>query len=149
MAKPGVVVLKRPVGSHGPFTEHADLPTDLGNEGSDGRPRKERAKPKQRPSRKTDDKAAARKAALEYEKEEKRRKIERQREEAAREKEDQRRQQAVDKAQVAVDKAKGDMRRSRRRIDTERQSLEKGRRPRVPLVLTSSAQNLRDRPGAP
>jgi colicin import membrane protein len=42
MAKPGVV-LKRPIGSDGPFTEHADLPTDLGNEASNGRPRKERA----------------------------------------------------------------------------------------------------------
>ena len=28
MAKPGVV-LRRPVGSNGPFTEHADLPKDL------------------------------------------------------------------------------------------------------------------------
>src|ERR1700712_3642099 len=39
MAKPGVV-LKRPVGSDRPFAEHADLPTDLENEGSNGRSRK-------------------------------------------------------------------------------------------------------------
>jgi hypothetical protein len=30
MAKPGVV-LKRPVGSNGPFKEHAELPTNLGD----------------------------------------------------------------------------------------------------------------------
>ena len=35
MAKPGVV-LKRPVGSDGPFSEHAELPTDLGG-GTDRR----------------------------------------------------------------------------------------------------------------
>src|SRR6266403_1622431 len=101
MAKPGVV-LKRPVGSDGPFTEHADLPTDLEHEGSSGRSRKRPAKPKKRPARKTDDKAS-RKAALEYEKQEKRRKLERQQQEAAREKERQRRQQAVDRAQSAGD----------------------------------------------
>jgi hypothetical protein len=33
MSKPGVVV-RRPVGSDGPFREHADLPTDLAGEGS-------------------------------------------------------------------------------------------------------------------
>jgi hypothetical protein len=32
MAKPGVV-LRRPVGSHGSFSEHAELPTDLGGAG--------------------------------------------------------------------------------------------------------------------
>src|SRR6185369_14527932 len=31
MAKPGVV-LRRPVGSNGPFGEHADLPIDLGRQ---------------------------------------------------------------------------------------------------------------------
>ena len=123
IAKPGVV-LKRPVGSDGPFTERADLPTDLGNEASDRRPRTERAKPKQRPSRKTDDKAAA-KAALEYEKEEKRRNVERQREQAAREKERQRRQQAVGKAQVAFDEAKRKHEEKSAAIDAERQALDK------------------------
>ena len=33
MAKPGGVVLRRAVGSSGPFTEHAALPTDLAGEG--------------------------------------------------------------------------------------------------------------------
>jgi len=123
MAKPGVV-LKRPVGSDGPFTEHADLPTDLEHEGSSGRSRKRPAKPKKRPARKTDDKAS-RKAALEYEKQEKRRKLERQQQEAAREKERQRRQQAVDKAQSALDEAEGMHVEKSAAIDAERDALEK------------------------
>jgi colicin import membrane protein len=51
MAKPGVV-LRRPVGSDGPFSEHADLPTHLSdNEPKDG-PRRARATPrKRRPER--------------------------------------------------------------------------------------------------
>ena len=123
MAKTGVV-LERPVGSNGPFTEHADLPTELGNKGSTGRPGKERAKPKKLPLRKPDDKAA-RKAAGVYEKEEKRRKLERQREEAAREKERERRQQAVDKAQVAFNEAKGEHEERSAAIDAVRVALEK------------------------
>jgi hypothetical protein len=123
MAKPGVV-LKRPVGSDGPFTEHADLPTDLGHQGSTGRPRKRSAKPKKQPARKTDDKAA-RKAALQYEKEEKQRKLERQKEEAAREKERQRRQHAVDKAQTALDRAEGVHAEKSAAFDAERDALEK------------------------
>ncbi len=35
MARPGVV-LKRPAGSSGRFAEHSDLPTNLGDEGTDG-----------------------------------------------------------------------------------------------------------------
>src|SRR5260370_5768745 len=42
MAKAGVV-LRRPVGSDGPFSEHAELPTDLGD--GRGRPAKAARKP--------------------------------------------------------------------------------------------------------
>ena len=87
MAKPGVV-LKRPVGSRGRFAEHADLP-DLSDAKTAPR-RKERAKPKAKSSRKTDDKVA-REAAQKFEREEKRREAERKREEAARAKERERR----------------------------------------------------------
>src|SRR3984893_14458275 len=44
MKKPGVV-LRRPVGSNGSFSEHADLPTDLGG---GGRPAKGARKPERR-----------------------------------------------------------------------------------------------------
>jgi hypothetical protein len=67
MAAPGVV-LKRPVGSSGPFKEYADLPTDLAGEGT---PKKSGRKPQKHP--KTTDQAADRKAALAFEKEQKRR----------------------------------------------------------------------------
>jgi colicin import membrane protein len=54
MAKPGIV-LRRPVGSHGPFTEHADLPKDLPVEKVKARP----AKPqKKSPAQNIDGKAA-------------------------------------------------------------------------------------------
>ena len=77
MAKPGIV-LRRPVGSDGSFGEHAHLPTNLGNTDS---PKKVARKsqdrqPKKSPSRPVD-KLAERKAALAFEKEQKRRERER------------------------------------------------------------------------
>jgi hypothetical protein len=82
MAKPGVV-LRRPVGTDRPFSEHAELPTDLGG----GRPMKAAHKSKgpkaKKPSSRPVDKAAERKAALAYEQEQRRRELERAREETA------------------------------------------------------------------
>ena len=120
MAKPGVV-LKRPVGSNGPFREHAELPTSLGD---GGKPTKAARKPEGRKPKKASppvDKAAERKAALAYERERKRRERERAREEAARQKERERRQQAIDKAQAALDKAE---REHGRRVDALRAEIE-------------------------
>ena len=102
MAKPGVV-LKRPVGSDGPFGEHAELPKNLGQDGGKKAARKPPAKAKK--SSAQPDKAAERKAAQAYERERRRREREEAREEAARQKEQARRQEAVDKAQAALDKA--------------------------------------------
>jgi hypothetical protein len=106
IAEPGVV-LKRPVGSNGPFKEHAELPTNLGD--ATARPSKAARKPAGRKPKMTSsrpaDKAAEQKAAVAYEREQKRRDRERAREEAARQKEREHRQQAVDKAQSALDKA--------------------------------------------
>ena len=88
MAKPGVM-LKRPVGSNGPFKEHAELPTNLGN--ATARPSKAARKPAARKPKKTSsrpaDKAAEQKAAVAYEREQKRRDRERVKEEAAQQKE--------------------------------------------------------------
>ena len=85
MAKPGVM-LKRPVGSNGPFKEHAELPTNLDD--ATARPSKAARKPAGRKPKKTSsrpaDKAAEQKAAVAYEREQKRRDRERAREEAAR-----------------------------------------------------------------
>jgi hypothetical protein len=105
MAKPGVV-LKRPVGSNGPFGEHAALPTGLGDGDkaakTSGQPKG--GIPKKASSRPVD-KAAERKAALAFEREQRRRDREREKEEAARDKERERRRQAMEKAQVALDQA--------------------------------------------
>jgi hypothetical protein len=126
MAKPGVV-LRRPVGSDGPFSEHAELPTDLGDGG--GRPAKAARKPVGHKLRKTPsrpvDKAAERKAALAYEREQRRRELERAREAAARQKERERRQQAVDKAQAGLDKAEREHAKRTAGIQAEAEALEK------------------------
>jgi hypothetical protein len=102
MNKPGIV-LKRPVGSDGPFGEHAELPKSLGQDGRKKPARKPAAKAKNSPAR--PDKAADRKAARAYEQERQRREREEAEEEAAREKERERRQKAVDIAQAALDNA--------------------------------------------
>lgn len=105
MAAPGVV-LKRPVGSSGPFEENADLPTHLARESSAKRAGRTTASGKQRklPKRATDQ-AADRKAAMAFEREQKRRERERAKEDAARLKERERRKHAADKAQSAMDEA--------------------------------------------
>ncbi|MGY3529339.1 MULTISPECIES: cell envelope biogenesis protein TolA [Bradyrhizobium] len=101
MAAPGVV-LKRPVGSNGPFREHAELPTDLAS----GSLKKTGRRQPRKPSRRTQDDAADRKAALAFEKEQQRRERERAKEEADRQKERERRQHAVDRAQGVFDAAR-------------------------------------------
>src|SRR4051794_37604048 len=89
MASPGVV-LRRPVGSDGPFTEHAALPTDLGDGDAKS---KRKAKAKSEPGKRAAksarkqpreiDQQQARKAAAAFEKEERRREAERRKQEAA------------------------------------------------------------------
>lgn len=125
MAKPGVV-LKRPVGSTGPFREHAELPDKLG---AGGKPAIAARKPdgvksKKSPGRPAD-KAAERKAALAYERERKSREREQAREEAARQKEHERRSQAVDKAQAALDVAEAEHSNKAAAIRAEAEALER------------------------
>lgn len=138
MASPGVV-LRRPVGSDGPFTESAQLPTDL----ADGEPKRKprpnskpesKSKPKQRPaegatkqSRKIDNQDA-RKAAAAFEKEERRRDAARRKEEAAiakeRAKERARRDKAVATAQATLDAAKREHDAKAEAIEAERAALD-------------------------
>jgi hypothetical protein len=105
MEMPGVV-LKRPVGSNGPFKQNADLPTAI----DDGRSKKSTRKSTTHKAPKrfkpAGDKAAEREAAVAYEREQKQRDRERAREEAIREKERKRRQAAVEKAENALDAAR-------------------------------------------
>jgi|tagenome__1003787_1003787.scaffolds.fasta_scaffold20870087_2 colicin import membrane protein len=123
MRKPGVI-LRRPIGSHGPFKEHAELPTQLPREEVKGSPRKLHAKLKKQPARKIDDKAD-RNAALAFEKAERQRESERRKEEAARAKERERREKAVAKAQAALEKAKRDHDKRASIIETQRAAIEK------------------------
>ena len=125
MAKPGVA-LKRPVGSNGSFGEHAELPANLG---SGGKPAKAARKPEGRKPKKASagpvDRAAERKAALAYEREQTRREREQASEEAARQKERERRQQAIDKAQAALHQADREHSDRTATIRTEVEALEK------------------------
>jgi hypothetical protein len=92
MDKPGIV-LKREVGTKGPFSEDAKLPTSIALTGHDTAPVKPHAKPK-KPSTKPVDEKVARKAALAYEQEERKRKTARRKEEAVLAKRRERRDQA-------------------------------------------------------
>ena len=105
-AKPGVV-LKRPVGSNGPFKEHAELPRDLAVDGGAKKAaRKTQSRKPQKHAKKSAGEAEDRKAALAFEKEQARRERERAKEEAAQRKQRERRQKDVDKAQSALDAAR-------------------------------------------
>jgi colicin import membrane protein len=101
MAKPGVV-LKRAVGSNGRFSEHPGLPKNLPS----GKVKPPELAPyPQPPPNKIDDKTA-RKSAIAYAKDEKRRDRERRREEAAQESERKRREQATAKADAELEAAR-------------------------------------------
>jgi colicin import membrane protein len=122
LSKPGVI-LKRPVGSDGPFKEVAELPSDLSVEKVKGPPKRHPAKPGKRYPRKVDDQAA-RKAALAYEGEQRHRESQRRKEETARAKERERREQAIAKAQAAIEEAERAHEQRAGQIDTERAALE-------------------------
>jgi len=134
MASPGVV-LRRPVGSKGPFTESSELPTDLADGETRRKPKsraqsKSKSKPDKRPAksagkqpREIDDRQA-RRAAAAFEKEERRRQAERQKEEAARARERARRDKAVATAQAALDKARREHEARSEAIEAERAALD-------------------------
>jgi len=122
MSKPGII-LRRPVGSDGPFEEHAELPTNLSNVEIKRRSRDTRPKAKQ-PSAGARDDQATRKAARAFEQQERQRERERRKEEAAQEKQRERRRQAVEEAQTALEKAEQEHQRRVSVIDAERASLE-------------------------
>jgi hypothetical protein len=123
LAKPGVV-LRRPVGSDGAFSERAELPKQLPVDKVKERPGKPRAATREAPARTVDDKAA-RAAALAFEREQKRRDTERQKAEAAREKKRKRREQAIAKAERALEEAKREHAAKVEEIERDRAALER------------------------
>jgi hypothetical protein len=120
MAKPGVV-LKRPAGSSGPFAEHAELP-DLDDAAKstkrDRRPQRHR---RAAPKISAED---SRKAAAEFEREQKRRDADRRKEEAVREKERARREKLVAKAQEDLDDARREHEKRSKSLDAKRAAIE-------------------------
>jgi colicin import membrane protein len=124
LAKPGVV-LRRPVGSDGAFSEHAKLPKNLPIDKMEKRTEKPRGTTREPPAQKVDAKAA-REAALASERERQRRERERERrkEEAAREKERKRREQAIAKAEAALEVAKRDHEAKVEAIERDRAALD-------------------------
>ena len=124
MAKPGVV-LRRPVGTDRPFSEHAELPTDLGGGGPTKAARKSKGLKAKKSSSRSVDKVAERKAAFDYERERRSRELERAKEEAARLKERERRRQAIDKAHSALDEAEQEHAKRAAAIQAEVEALEK------------------------
>ena len=123
MAAPGVV-LKRPVGSHTAFKTQSELPTDLAAAGPKKAAAKKSVTPKTKPPPKIKDPASDRKAALAFEREQKRRERERAMQEAAQEKERERAQRAVDKAQAALDAARRKHEKTAADIEAARKALE-------------------------
>jgi len=121
MAAPGVI-LKRPVGSSGPFKEHSELPTDVGAPA--GKARKAKVHRAHKEPKQSADPAAGRKAAAAFATEERRRERQRAREDAARDKERKRRQAAVAKAQRAFDAAREEHEQTAYRIISEMERLE-------------------------
>jgi colicin import membrane protein len=119
MAHPGVV-LRRPVGSNGAFSEHAKLPTDL----PVGNAKHAPAKRREPPAEAVDDKTA-RAAAQAFEKEQKRRDSERHKEEAKREKERERRERDIAAAEAALEQARRDHEARVEDIEKDRAALDR------------------------
>lgn len=122
MAKPGVV-LRRAVGSNQPFSEDAELPTDLPFGKARKKPAKTAAKRREPAFQALDDKAAS-KAALAFENEQKRRETHRRNEEKARQKQGERRDRAIAAAEAALEKAEREHKKSVEQIDKDRAALD-------------------------
>jgi colicin import membrane protein len=124
MSKPGVV-LRRPVGSKGPFKEVADLPTNLPDDKAGSRRAKEpRAEPKKRASGERDEKAS-RKAVAAIEKERQRRESERRKADAVRAKQHARREKDIAKTELALADAMREHDSRVSSIEAERAALER------------------------
>jgi hypothetical protein len=123
LKKPGVV-LRRPVGSHKPFQEHAGLPTDLPAAASPSKTEKPRGATRKTTSHKIND-AAARKAILAFEKKQQQRERQRRRQQAAEAEKRERRQLKVAKAEAAIEEARQEHQAKLKAIEDERAKLER------------------------
>jgi colicin import membrane protein len=120
MLKPGVV-LRRPVGSDAPFSEHPYLPTQLADDEPKHRPKKTAARPKERVLPNTDEAARI----IAFQKEQRLRENQRRQEEAVRKKQRERHDHAIAKAQAALEKARREHDERVAKIEAERDTLER------------------------
>jgi len=122
MDKPGIV-LRRPVGTNGAFTEHAELPSDF----STGEPKKAQtratSKVQEPPGRKIEDKAVRHAAAI-SEREQKRIEAEHRMAEATREREVRRRSRVITKLEATLEKINEDHATRIADIESERAVLD-------------------------
>jgi hypothetical protein len=123
MAKPGVV-LKRPAGSNGAFTEHGGLPTDLTDTDERRRTKSRRQQPKGKSSAKVSDQPA-RKAAVDFEREQATRHAQHRKEEVAKAKARAKREKLVARAQAALDQAQREHEELAKSLIEERDAVEK------------------------
>jgi hypothetical protein len=123
MAAPGVL-LKRPVGSTKSFSEHAALP-DIRTFGQ-AKPKLEQPREKQKKirTRKIDEKTA-RKAALRFESEQRKREADQKQEEEAAATARERQQAILNKAQRALDEAEIEHQKRADKLEAERVAVEK------------------------
>jgi colicin import membrane protein len=120
MAKPGVL-LRRPVGSNGRFSENAELPQI--DKFTQNRARSQ-PKRKEPPAPKLDDKTA-RDAALEFEREQKRRGNARRKEERAREERQKLHEHAIAKAERSLEEGKQVHEANVKKIEKDRAAVDK------------------------
>ncbi len=103
MARPGVV-LRRPVGTSGRFSEDANLPSNFLAGYAGRKPEKAPSRKDRSASRRIDEKTA-RQAAFDFEEEQRRRERQAKKEEATWKRDQKRRERAVAAARAALDKA--------------------------------------------
>jgi colicin import membrane protein len=123
MEKPGVI-LRRPVGSNAPFSEHSDLPTLEAFEGPSGKAKgpstkKKAPKPAKRGKKET------RKTSLAFEREREGREKQRQKEEAAAAKVRARREAAMAEAEAALEKGRQEHEAIAAEIENDRAAVDK------------------------
>ena len=123
MAKPGVV-LRRPVGTNGRFSEGAELPSNFLAGNARRKPEKAPARKEKPASRRIDEKAA-RQAAFAFEEEQRRRERQARQEEAEWKRDQKRRDRAIAAARAALDKAEHDHKARTASIEKARAALDR------------------------
>lgn len=124
-ARPGVV-LRRPVGSKGPFREDSALPKDLPVARPVARPTA--TKRSKAPPPPEIDEVEARAAQISFERERQRREKARLKEEQEQERTLAKRERTIARAQAALDKARAEHERRRSALDDERAAIERRER---------------------